>query len=108
MQAEFDGDLEFAVQQHLKGASLIEAKAAFADVLKERLAESKKKEAKPDEKQKPQGQAPISHSEGGEESADDFRTQAKALAKEKSISMSDAIKQLKKDDPDLFARSQNK
>ncbi len=106
MQKEFDDDLEFAVEQFTKGASLIEAKAAYSDVLKERLAESKKNQVKPE--QKKVGAKAIEHSEGGDEGADDFLTQALAMAKELGIKKSEAIRRLKKEDPDLFARSQDK
>ncbi len=106
LQAEFDDDLEFAVEQFTKGASLIEAKAAYSDVLKERLAESKKNQPKPE--QKKVGAKAIEHSEGGEQNADDFLTQAHAMAKELGIKNSEAIERLKKEDPDLFARSQNR
>ena len=106
MQKEFDDDLEFAVEQFTKGASLIEAKAAYSDVLKGRLAESKKNQVKPE--QKKVGAKAIEHSEGGDEGADDFLTQALAMAKELGIKKSEAIRRLKKEDPDLFARSQDK
>lgn len=105
LQAEFDPDLEFAVEQFTKGATLIEAKAAYSDVLKERLADAKRTQLKPDTKKV--GAKPIGHSEGGEQGADDFLTQARAMAKDLGIKASEAIKKLKKDDPDLFARSQN-
>lgn len=106
MQEKFPDDLEFAVEQYLKGASLVEARADFGDLQTKRLAEAKKNQAKPEQKKR--GAKPIEHSEGGEEGADDFLTQAKAMAKEQSIKLSVAIKKLKTDDPDLFARSQNR
>ena len=103
MQAEFDGDLEFAVEQFSKGATLIEAKAAYADVLKGRLVEANKEKPEP---KKATGAEPIGHSEGGPEAVGDFLTQAKALAKEKGIKLSQAIRDLKRQDPELFAASQ--
>ncbi len=108
MQTEFDDDLEFAVEQFTKGATLIEAKAAYSDVLKERLADVKKNPPKQAPEKGKVGAKAIEHSEGGEEGADDFLTQAKAMAKELGIKTSEAIKKLKQDDPDLFARSQNR
>ena len=100
LQKEFPDDLEFAVEQHIAGSSLIEAKAAYSDVLKVQLAAEKKKQPEP--KKKAAGAEPLNHSEGGEENADSFREQAKALAKEKSIKMVEAIKELRKQDPDGF------
>ncbi len=108
MQKEFDDDLEFAVEQFTKGATLIEAKAAYSDVLKERLADAKKSQAKQAPEKGKIGARAIEHSEGGDEGGDDFLTQAKAMAKEENIKLSVAIKKLKKEDPDLFARSQDR
>jgi len=104
MQAEFDGDIEFAVEQFTKGATLIEAKAAFADVLKGRLADAKKKQPEP--KKQADGAPPIKHSEGGEGTVPGFMEQARAMAKEEKISVDKAIRKLKREDPELFARSQ--
>ncbi len=97
-------DLEFVMEQYLKGASLVEATAAYAGVLKEQLAESEKKQAKPDKGK--HGAKPIDHSEGGDENAVSFREQAIALAKEKDIKKSEAIAMLRKQDPDGFAAYQ--
>ncbi len=102
--AVIGSDLEFVTEQYLKGASLVEATAAYAGVLKEQLATEKKNKPKPE--QKKVGAKAIGHSEGGEEGADDFLTQAHALAKEKGIKNSEAIKELRKQDPDGFAAYQ--
>ena len=106
MQDKFPDDLDFAVEQFLKGASLVEARADFGDLQTKRLAEAKKNQVKPEPKTV--GAPAIGHSEGGEQGADDFLMQVKALAKELGIKKSEAIVRLKKDDPELFARSQNK
>lgn len=105
LQTEFPDDLDFAVEQHIAGASLIEAKAAFCDKLKDRLVEANKVQKKAEPK-KAAGAKPIGHSEGGDENAASFREQAIALAKEKNIKKSEAIKLLRKQDPDGFAAYQ--
>ena len=102
LQDKYPDDLKFAVDQHIKGATMIEARAAYADVLEERLAESERTQKKTEPKKKAAGAPPLEHSEGGEENTDGFRVQAKALAKEQKIPMSEAIAELRKQDPDGF------
>ena len=101
LQSEFPDDLEFAVEQHIAGASLIEAKAAYCDTLKDKLVEANKVQKKTEPK-KAVGAEPLKHSEGGEENADSFLVQARAMASEQNIKISEAIQKLRKQDPDGF------
>ena len=107
MMTEFVDDLEFATEQHASGATLIEAKAAYADVLKDRLATMEKNQANSSPTKPAVGAKPVVHSEGGEINASGFLEQARAMAKEEGIKTSEAIKKLKRQDPELFARTQN-
>ncbi len=103
MREAYPDHLEFAIDQYAKDASLIEAKAAFADVLVGELKEARK--AKP-ETVEVDGAPALAHTEGGEQGAGGFMDQAAALAKEKGISKTDAIQQLRRSDPEGFAAHQ--
>ena len=110
MQKEFEDDLEFAVEQHVKGSTLIEAKAAYCDLLREQLAEEKKKNSATDKNSGKNsiGANPIGHTEGGDNNASGFMDQARTMAKEEKISMTVAIRKLRKSDPVLYDKSRKK
>ena len=105
LRVAFPDDPDFAMDQFEKGASVIEAKAGFADVLAERLKEANAQI--PQKKANADGAEPVDHSEGGNTGAD-FMVQATAMAAEEKISKSDAIRKLQKTNPDLYEEYRRK
>jgi len=92
LKSAFPKDLAFAVEQFSAGASVTEAKAAFADVLQGRL----------DEKES-QGPEPLrsgdSASAGGGGS---FLSMGKQMARDEKIPLGAAYKKLAKEQPDVY------
>lgn len=106
LKAAFPDDIEFVVEQHEKDATVEAAKAAYSEVLKTRLEESEKQKAGLEKKLA--GKAAAEGVEGVEfqestEGGDsrDFMELARATAKEKKISMRDAMVQVAHEDPAL-------
>jgi len=100
LKGAFPNDLEFAIEQFEAGASLIEAKAAFADVLQKKLDEKEKEEEK--EKGKEAGADPLkSVDSAGEGDGDNFVTLGKKMAKEEKIPLGQAYKKLAREQPEL-------
>lgn len=89
--------VEFAVEQSIKGASMIEAKAAFSDVLKERLDRAKKGESI--------GAPPVKYGDSamGTPTTDALVEQVKSLAADEGISKREALRRLHRDNPDLVS-----
>jgi len=132
LKAAFPGDLEFAVEQFEAGATVLEAKAAYSDRLKTKLDESEKhtkaleeensklkakeaeKEAEKEEEEEEEKQAKakareeeafegVTHGKGGFASPGDFIAQAKALAEEKNIKVTEAMRQISIEKPEVHA-----
>lgn len=102
LKAAFPDDLAFAVEQHEKGASLTEAKAAYAEVLKVKLATEKKANAEFAEKAKAgQGAQPVEFNESAE-GGEDFMAVAKTRAKEEKIPIREALRKVAQERPDLY------
>lgn len=116
LSREFPEDPQFAQEQFAKGATVTEAKAAYADKLKARLAESQaaQDQLKTDlDKAKAQATASTKTTTktaqgcqpipaGGSEPADgskDFVAMARERAKERNTTVTDAMKELAKMDP---------
>jgi len=94
------GRPEAVLKAALEGLGPIEAKARLADELAAENAELKKKAAAVGA----DGGEPVSASDAPATSpgSDDFISRSKALAKEKTISLSEAMSSLAKEDPELF------
>jgi len=102
LRAAFPEDPEFAVKQFEAGASLDEAKVAYCDVLQKKNAELADKLQKA-EAALPDGAVPVEHGEAPEGSAEqDFMSVSRALAEEKKISLTDAMRRTARDNPELF------
>lgn len=117
LSKEFPGDPEFAQEQFAKGATVTEAKAAYADKLKSKLAESQAAQdqlkteldkAKAQNAtvaktatQAAQGCKPIqaNGAEAADGGAKDFVAQAKERARERNITTTQAMKELAAMDP---------
>lgn len=109
LKAAFPQDLDYATNAYEAGQSLLEAKAAYADVLQARLAEQGKAAAAALEAAKavrPAGTAPISR--GNAEPAStptggqDFVTASRALATERKIPLARAMSEIARTSPDLY------
>lgn len=110
LQAAFPNDATFAMEQVATGVSVQEAKAAYCDVLAERLdAEKAKKPAKKTSDESVEGAEPLTAGgEGGGDGAGDFVAQAKAKAKEEGTSYRVAASALAKEQPELHQAYKNK
>jgi len=91
LKAAFPDDLEFAIEQFEDGASLVEAKAAYADVLLKKL---KEKET--------EGASAIESGDSSEGESKNFVEAGKKLAKEEKIPLGQAYKKLAKENPELY------
>jgi len=94
LKSAFPKDLAFAVEQFEAGASVTEAKAAFADVLQKRLDEKEEKES-----QEPD---PLKSGDSVSAGGESFLTLGKQMAKDEKIPVGAAYKKLAKDQPDLY------
>jgi len=109
LKSAFPDDLEFAVAQYESGATVEQAKAAYAEVLRQRLAESKEEnlalKSKLDSQAKAstedEGADAVKHNEAATGDGADFMGVAKALAKDEKISMTEAMKKVAKEQPEL-------
>ena len=98
IQEEFADDPQFAMTACTEGWSIEQAKGEYCGVLKARLAEQPKAVAPID------GHSPIeTDGSDGVDTGGDFITEAKALAEEKKISMTEAMKRLRRQKPQLHA-----
>lgn len=92
LKSAFPKDLAFAVEQFEAGASVTEAKAAFADVLQKRL----------DEKEV-QGPDPLKSGDSASDGGANFLSLGRQMAKDEKIPLGAAFKKLAKEQPDLHA-----
>jgi signal peptide peptidase SppA len=99
LQAEFNDDPEFAMKAFAAGQSLAEAKAAYCDVLKEKLktAEDQVKQGK-----ESTGAPPLQNSASGDSQGRDFIATAKETAKAEGIKLGDAFKKVAREQPELY------
>jgi len=104
LKAAFPNDAEYAAKCFDNGLTVEAAKAAYCDILAGKLEalqketdELKAKLAKADELP-----APVASS-ADDKTGDDFMTVARALAKEKKITLTDAMKRVAKAEPELHA-----
>jgi signal peptide peptidase SppA len=119
IKAAIPNDAAFAMEQFTKGASAVEAKAAYADKLQAQNA-ALQKENEDLQKTKaakitPEGATPVAINEDGGNAAaaqSDFMADAKAYAKENKCSMKEAIKAVRCENPESYMnfreQSQNK
>jgi signal peptide peptidase SppA len=96
LRAAFPGDLEFAVQQFELGASLLEAKAAYADLLKIRLDE------RPAQAITGSEPVPFSTAPVADQGTQDFMAVVEAYAAEKKCTKTEAIQACIKTHADLY------
>ena len=113
LKATFPEGLGFAVAQYEKGAGVDQAKVAYCDVLRDRLKAEQEKSAKVEKdlasKGKPNGKlsgaAPVSHGEPADSSGGDALDLAKQLAAEKKITVTAALRQVYRENPDLYEKA---
>jgi len=108
IQAAIPDDAAFCLEQYQKGASAVEAKAAYADKLKEKNAalskENQELQAK-NKTQKPEGADPIKTEDDGDGQqaaggTADFMAMAKEYAKTNKVSIKDAMKHVNSENPE--------
>ncbi len=93
---------DFALEQYKAGKTIEQAKAAYCDVLSARLKEAEKKNKKNNNNDDVEGGEPVPHNEGGPTSRHDFIRTAKSVAAEQKISVTEAMKQVKREQPELY------
>lgn len=98
LKTAFADDPDFAIKAFTEGWSLEKAKAEYCDVLREKLKEQGKKTA-----DKTNGAAAIPDSDTDGTTQGDFLEEAQALAAEKKITVTAAMKQLNRRKPALHA-----
>jgi len=91
----FGDDPAFALEQIEKGRTIEQAKAEYCEVLKKRLKEKK-------ENKQPAGAQPVEHNEAADGDGD-FMELSKARAEEKKIKMSEAMKQITRENPEAYS-----
>jgi hypothetical protein len=112
LKAAFPEDESFALEQFMAGASVAEAKAAYCSVLQGKLTaaagkitELEKKAVTPAPAPAATGAAPVASEAPGAATAEsgDFLAQAKQKARDEKITMTAAMQQLARENPDLHA-----
>lgn len=109
LQAAFPNDPAFAVEQFQAGVGVETAKAAYCDVLAAKVAASEEKavslqtqiDAAEKKTGKIDGAPPVTGSGEGGAGEGDFMATARAHAREQKISVSAAVRQLAKENPQL-------
>jgi len=105
LKAAFPNDLAFATAQWEAGATVDQAKAAYSDILSERLAEMKKENE--DLKKRPAGvrgasPVPVGGTSSDESSNGGFMEKSKALSKAEGITMREAMSRVSKSEPSVY------
>ena len=95
-----DGDLEFAVAAWERGLSGLEAKAEYADVLREKLTASEKQHA---ESRQADGAEAMATGDTDAAAGGDFIAEVRDLAEEKDIPKTEAMRRIKRRKPELYA-----
>jgi hypothetical protein len=99
LQTEFPDDPAFAMEQFTAGATVTEAKAAYCDKLRA------EKQARDD--QTSDGAEPIPFSASGDEATGDFMAEARQRSCSMKISMTEAMRQVSGEKPDLYQSFQS-
>lgn len=97
LKAAFPDDLEFAMKAFSEGRTVTEAKAEYCDVLREK---EKQREQQGKEKAS-DGAEPVKNDDSDDESGQDFLIEARKLADEKKITMTEAMKRVRRRNPEL-------
>lgn len=98
LKNEFLDDPAFAMEQFSAGADVTTAKAAYCDVLRQRHQVSTVKSD-----QGSTGSEPLAHNEsGGNTASGDFMAEARQLARDQKIRLTDAMRQLTIEKPELY------
>lgn len=107
LEAAFGDDTQFVLEQFKAGSSIEQAKAAYCDVLTERLTKAEEKIEELQKKIKAaDGASPIiSAGEGDSDSS--FIETARQLARDEKITVTEAMKRVKKDNPELYEAYRN-
>jgi len=117
LKAAFADDPAFALEQIESGAGVQQAQAAYADVLRTRLAEAQATiDDLTDQLAEVTGKADapstgaqaVESGDGEEDGQGNFLEQARALAEEKGITKVEAMRRLAKDNPELYAASRGR
>lgn len=110
LQGAFANEPQFVLEQYQKGATVEQAKTAYCDVLAERLEKAEKEKTQPQKGKagtSSDGANPLEAGGEGGNSSHSFVETARQLAKDEKISMTDALKRTKKDNPQLFEEYMN-
>lgn len=104
LKAAFPADAAYAMDSFEKGLSVLEAKAAYADILQGRMKEMEKAKGKekPEPKSAAQGAEPIPFAEGAQ-GAPDFVGEARRMAAAEGIPLDKAMSKLANSRPELHA-----
>lgn len=94
LKAEFSEDLSFALEQFEAGASLEQAKAAYCDVLKQKMKE----------KESDGAEALETDGDTSQVKSDDFMTLAKEYKSEHKCSLTKAMQVIAKERPELYRK----
>ncbi len=103
LQAAFPNDPKFAMEQFAAGATVTEAKAKYADVLAAKNADLAKEneELKNKKNNSDEADAVATAGQGGNSTAD-FIALSKERAKERKIGMTEAMRQIKAENPAIY------
>lgn len=102
LTAAFPDDPQFVLEQFKASASVEQAKAAYCDILAERLTKAEEKIEELQEKIKAEASASPIISAGEGDSDSSFIETARQLAKDEKITVTEAMKRVKKDNPELY------
>jgi signal peptide peptidase SppA len=102
LKQAFPNHLSFAIEQCEAGASLLEAKAAFADILTADNAALQAQVVEAGKKSVPDGVPPIAAGGEGGSTAGDFITLAKERASEKNITLAAAMSAIASEQPKVY------
>lgn len=97
LKAEFPDDPEFALKAFADGLTVDEAKAAYCDVLREKI----KEQPAVQKETKGEGSAPIPSSDTDGQAGGDFMAEAREMAEKKKITVTAAMKRLRRKNPAL-------
>jgi len=100
LSGAFPDDPEFAIRAFTSGKTIEQAKADYCDVLREKIR-SRDNQKPPVVNQKPAGAPPIASGDTDGAGAGDFMAEARAMAEEKHITVTEAMKKLNRSNPRL-------
>jgi len=98
MNEAFADDPRYAIEAFAEGKTVEQAKADYCDILRERLAK-KDNEKRAENSEAAVGSEPLATGDTDGDNGGDFLTEARAMAAEKKISVTAAMKKLQRQNP---------